>query len=124
MKFGYALSSVTPKLIDKYRDDRPQEPDSRYKLNLKSPPRLSAATVKSELDLLSKLLNVAEKEFSIILPNGNPVRSIRKPSGAAARERRLVGDEEKRLLAECDRNNDPWSRDWQSTRTDIALWLS
>ncbi len=104
----YALSAVTPKLVGKYRDERLHEPDSRCTLDPANAPRMSPATVKMELDLLSKLLDVAEKEFGIILPNGNPVRSIRKPAGATTRERRLVGDEESRILAECERGSNPW----------------
>jgi integrase len=49
-------------------------------------------------------LGVAQKEFGINLPSGNPVLGVRKPTGGAGRERRLVGDEEKRLLDECGKS--------------------
>jgi integrase len=96
-----SISAVTPQAITKYRDTRLANPDSRYKRDLENAPRVSGATVKAELDLLSKMLGVAQKEFGIALPNGNPVLGVRKPNGGAGRERRLADDEEKRLLEEC-----------------------
>lgn len=104
----YALATLTPKLVGKYRDDRLNEPDSRYKRDLENAPRVAPATVKGELDLLSKLLDVATKEFGISLPHGNPISGVRKPSGAGSRERRLIGDEAKRLLAECESSKNTW----------------
>jgi len=49
-------------------------------------------------------LDVAQKEFGINLPTGNPVLGIRKPAGGAGRERRLIGNEETRLLEECGKS--------------------
>lgn len=107
--FGeYSLIAITPKLVGKYRDDRLTKPDPRYRKKPEDAPRLSPATVKTELDLLSKVLDVATKEFSITLPNGNPVASIRKPKDAGKRERRLIEDEETRLLAECQASGNTW----------------
>lgn len=37
----------------------------------------------------------------------NPVSMIRRPSPGAGRTRRLVGDEEQRLLAACDQHSNP-----------------
>lgn len=96
-----SIAAVTPQVVSKYRDARLSSPDPRYKLNLAAAPRVSGATVKAELDILSKLLGVAQKEFGMNLPAGNPVLNVRKPTGGKGRERRLVGDEEKRLLEEC-----------------------
>lgn len=104
----YALIAITAKVVGKYRDDRLSQPDPRYRKNPVGAPRVSPATVKTELDLLSKVLDVATKEFGIALPNGNPVASIRKPKDAGKRERRLIGDEETRLLAECGTSGNTW----------------
>lgn len=99
-----SIAAVTPQAVTKYRDKRLADPDPRFKLNLDAAPRVSGATVKAELDLLSKLLGVAQKEFGISLPTGNPVLGVRKPTGGAGRERRLVGDEEKRLMDACEKS--------------------
>lgn len=106
----YTLVALSPKVISDYRDRRLQEPDARYTKNLDEAPRVSPATVKGELDLLSKLLDVATKEFGILVPNGNPVRHIRKPSANGSRERRLVRDEGARLLEQCEASQNPWLR--------------
>jgi len=98
----YSLAAISPGLITKYRDDRLTQPDPRFKKSAETAPRISPATVKTEIDMLSKVLDVAVKEFGITLPNGNPVSGVRKPRGDSKRERRLVDDEELRLLAECD----------------------
>jgi integrase len=98
---AYSLVALTPQVVTRFRDDRLKDPDSRYTKNLDMAPTVSPATVKGELDLLSKVLDVAEKEFGITLPAGNPVRHIRKPAGGAARDRRLTPDEWTKLLAEC-----------------------
>lgn len=82
---------------------------TRYKLAALSPlvladwrdRRLAAgcvgATVRRELDILSAVLNWARRELMIAVEN--PVASIRRPPPSKARERRLEGDEEARLMA-------------------------
>ena len=99
-----SMAAVTTQAVTKYRDARLASPDPRYKLNLASAPRVSGATVKAELDILSKMFGVAQKEFGINLPAGNPVLGVRKPTSSKGRERRLIGDEEKRLLDECGKS--------------------
>ncbi|MFM9913090.1 MAG: integrase [Methylophilaceae bacterium] len=97
---NYSLAAITPIAVAKYRDDRLKDPDSRYTATAK-PPRVSNTTVKAELDLLSKVLDVASKEFGIPLPAGNPVANIRKPKPGKGRDRRLNNDEWEALIAEC-----------------------
>lgn len=104
----YALAAISPQVVGKYRDARMKEPDARYKRDMDKAPSLSPATVKGELDLLSKLLDVATKEFGITLPNGNPVAHVRKPTSGKSRERRLVDDEANRLFAQCEASGNPW----------------
>ena len=57
---------------------------------------LSQQTVRHKLNLISGVFTTAAKEWGI--PVTNPVANIRKPAVAKARDRRLVGDEDKRLL--------------------------
>lgn len=104
----YSLVALTPPLIAKYRDDRLADPDPRYKKDQEKAPRISSATVKSELDLLSKILDVAQKEFGIALPAGNPVLGVRKPKNGKARDRRLLAEEWEKLEEECRRSQNPW----------------
>jgi integrase len=104
----YSLVAITPTIVAGYRDERLKDSDSRYKSPTAKTPRVSSPTVKSELDLLSKVLDVAQKEFEVHLPNGNPVVAIRKPKGAKSRTRRLTSIELKRLIRECEHSGNPW----------------
>lgn len=104
----YAISAISSRVVTEYRDARLKSPDSRYKSKLAEVPRVSAATVKSELDLLSKVFDVAEKEFCIAIPGGNPVRGVRKPAGGKTRDRRLTAKEHELLIVECDKSGNPW----------------
>ena len=107
--FGpYALSAITPKLVTSYRDARLKQPDPRFKTTVEAVPTISPGTVKMELDLLSKVLDVATKEFDIALPNGNPVARIRKPKDSSKRERRLSPEEEQRLFETCRDYRNSW----------------
>jgi integrase len=103
----YNLSAITPQLVAKYRDQRQQDPDPRYK-DPAAAPRISGSTVKKEIELLSKVLDVADKEFGIPLPGGNPVRNIRKPKQGPARERRLDAAEWDALERECKASGNNW----------------
>ena len=66
-----------------YRDERLQQ--------------VGPNTVRLELALLSHLYTIAIKEWS--WPLEHALRNVRKPKTPPGRERRLEGDEEKRLLA-------------------------
>lgn len=89
----YALIAITPDLIGQYRDDR---------LALDK----SGNTVRLELALLSHLFNIAIREWRMGLIY-NPVAAVRKPAAGPGRNRRLLPDEEKALLAACDQASNP-----------------
>ncbi len=84
--------------IARYRDER-----------LK---KVSSATVKRDLVILSHLFEVARKEWGI--HTGNPVRDIRLPANGTARDRRLQAGhdgeegEEDRLLKACRNARNPF----------------
>lgn len=80
---GRSLASLRAVDFAQYRD-------SRLKF-------AAANTVRLELALVSNLFTVARKEWSIAVDN--PISHIRKPSPGRARDRRLIGDEEARLMA-------------------------
>jgi integrase len=96
----YSLAAITPPLVAKYRDARLADADPRYK-NPRTAPTVSASTVKTEIDLLSKLLDWAQKECAIALPAGNPVKSVRKPRDGPPRNRRLSQEEWIALQEQC-----------------------
>ncbi|MEY2333070.1 site-specific integrase [Acidithiobacillus ferrianus] len=73
---------------------------------------LSENSVRLELALLSNLFTVAAKEWRMESLT-NPVLAVRKPAASRPRERRLVGDEEARLLAAC--------ADWLRPMVILAL---
>jgi integrase len=104
---AYSLASITADRVAWYRDERLKDPDPRYK-DPKTAPRLSAATVKTEIDMLSKVLDVAAKEMRIALPAGNPVSMIRKPVSAPPRERRLTSGEAANLFNACQQSRNRW----------------
>ena len=89
----FSLAALSPDLIAQYRDDRL----SKGKSN---------TTVRLELALLSHLFIVAMQEWRIGLAF-NPVASIRKPQPGQGRNRRLIPDEERRLLAACAEMSNP-----------------
>ncbi len=60
---------------------------------------LAQSSVRLYLAALSAVLSYAERELSIDLPAGNPIRRISKPSPARARDRRLRPGEQDALLA-------------------------
>jgi integrase len=84
-----ALSSAH---IASYRDDR-----------LKT---VSSASINKELNHLAHVIETARREWGIQLPE-NPVRMVRRPVSARARDRRLKADEHRRLLTACDDARNP-----------------
>jgi len=65
---------------------------------------LSANTIRIRLNLLSHLYTIARKEWGMVELQ-NPVDLIRRPKLPPGRDRRLVGDEDSRLLAACSNTN-------------------
>jgi len=85
--------------IAKYRDDRLRQG--------KAP-----STVVKEMALLSHMFNVARREWGMEALS-NPVQQVSKPRVSNKRDRRLSGEEEKRLMAACSlgfHNANPWLR--------------
>ncbi|MDA8254464.1 MAG: site-specific integrase [Betaproteobacteria bacterium] len=85
---GFNLSAVTPAMVAKWRDELSK--------------KLAPQTVQHYLAVLNRLYKAAARDFGIPLPLGNPVAAVRMPTISNARERRLEGDEETRLLAALD----------------------
>jgi integrase len=79
------LSRLDSVAIAEYRD-------ARLKL-------VGGNTVRKELVLLQTILDLARREWGVVLPWGNPVMGITKPKGSRPRDRRLEEGEESRLLA-------------------------
>lgn len=90
----YSLAALTSSLIANYRDER-----------LKS---VGPQSVKHELGLLQRALKQGAQEWGIALPGGIPTLMVKKPALPAARNRRLVDDEETRLLTACADARNPW----------------
>lgn len=67
----------------------------------------SPNTIRLHLALLSHLFTIARKEWGMATLS-NPVELVRKPKLPQGRDRRLQGDEESRLLAECRKAKNPW----------------
>ena len=107
---SYSLAAITPPVVAKYRDSRLRDPDPRYN-DKTTAPMVSGATVKTEIDLLSKVLGWGQKECHITLPGGNPVFGVRKPKDGKARDRRLNDVEWEALERECrsSRNKLLWN---------------
>lgn len=82
----YALAALSPKLIAAHRDRR-----------LKT---VSGDTVRREINVLSRLIDMACKEWGLPL-HTNPCKLISRPAPARARDRRLQHGELERLLAAC-----------------------
>ncbi|OCX73776.1 integrase [Acidithiobacillus thiooxidans] len=87
----YSLAALTSSLIADYRDVRLQ--------------KVGPQSVKHELGLLQRALKKGTHEWGIALPNGIPTFLVKKPNLPKGRERRLVDDEETRLLSACQSVN-------------------
>lgn len=83
----YSLAAITPKVVAALRDTRLRA-------------GLSASTVRKEVNLLSRIIDLAGKEWGIALP-ANPCAMVSRPPEHNARDRRLSQDEEPFLLAAC-----------------------
>ncbi|HMC17657.1 MAG TPA: site-specific integrase [Gemmatimonadales bacterium] len=87
------MSALTSSLLAAYRDER---------LKL-----VSGATVNREFSVLSHAIDTARREWDVYLPT-NPCGLVRRPPQGHARNRRLQGDEEQRLLAACRNARNVW----------------
>ena len=90
----FSLAALDQKLVAQYRDKR---------LSV-----VGDSTVRKELFMLSKILKFAEIECAIVLPRGNPVEKIRKPSESKSRDRRLTDKEWKKLEEECRKSRNTY----------------
>lgn len=79
------LGDLTPAMLTAWRNKR-----------LKS---VAPATARLELAILSNLYTVAAREWHLLIPS--PFAAFRLPAKAKARDRRLQGDEEQRILSQC-----------------------
>lgn len=100
-----SMGSLQAKDFATYRDQRVQE--------------VSNNTVRLELALLSHLYTVAIKEWCF--PIEHELKNIRKPKPGAARERRLVDDEEARLLQGAKEIPSPKLRFWLTACIRIGI---
>jgi integrase len=83
----YSLAAITSKVVADFRDARLHQ-------------GLASSTVKQEVNFLSRLIDLAGKEWGVALPV-NPCKMVSRPIERNARERRLEKDEEPYLLAAC-----------------------
>lgn len=78
------LAAITPGVIKEFRD---------YRLE-----SVSTETSRKDLLLLSRIFKIAQKEWDIYLPRGNPLDAVSLPAKCKARERRLEPGEEQIIL--------------------------
>ena len=82
-----SLAALDGAVVAEYRDRRLES--------------VGPKTIRNDLALLRHVLRVADREWRLFLPRGNPVDSVRKPPAPHGRDRRLLPGEETRLLAAC-----------------------
>lgn len=85
-----SLAALTPAALSEWRDERLKE--------------VCPATVRRDLDIISSAINTARKDWNIHMDN--PVMAMRRPAPSKARDRRLQGDEESRILAVLEADDD------------------
>jgi integrase len=90
----YSVAAIDQKIVGVYRDMRLA---GSKQMKLKA---VGDSTVRKEIFMLSKLMKFAQIECGILLPRGNPVNNVRKPSEGKGRERRLTNEEFARLETE------------------------
>jgi integrase len=81
---AYSLAALSSKIVTDYRKKRLAA-------------GLSGDTVRKEINLLSRIIDLAGKEWGLPL-SANPCAMVSRPTPGKARERRLEGDELARLL--------------------------
>lgn len=109
----YRLAGLSSSVIAGYRDQRLKE--------------VSPSTCLRELQTLSAMLAVAQREWQLIATN--PVQGIRKPSPNRPRQRRLSSEEEARLMTALSpaarQENGRWSKGvrnvWLKPFVQLAL---
>ncbi|CAA6603177.1 Phage integrase family protein [Rhodospirillaceae bacterium LM-1] len=69
----------------------------------------SPSTVRNNINLISHLFNIASREWGLESLN-NPVRKITLPSPGRGRDRRLMDDEEARLMTALEGLESPWMK--------------
>lgn len=70
---------------------------------------VTSATVRREIDIISAVITKARRSWGINLAE-NPVTLIERPRPAKARDRRLQGDEEARILSVLEADDDRRNR--------------
>ncbi len=83
----FTLTSLKTEHISAFRD-------------LRAKAGKAASTIKKEINLLSKIIDLARKDWGFQLAQ-NPCESIKRPVEQNERDRRLQADEENRLLTSC-----------------------
>lgn len=83
----YSLAAITSRVVADFRDARLHA-------------RLSPSTVKQEVNLLSRIIDLAGQEWGVSVPT-NVCKMVSRPKENNARERRLEDGEEAYLLAAC-----------------------
>lgn len=87
------MREITSVEIAQFRDDRLQE------VNPRTGNRLTPATVRLDLCLLSNVFTIGKIEWGIC--DNNPVANVRKPKIPPGRDRRLTAREERLILRSC-----------------------
>jgi integrase len=99
------LNTLCSRDFAEYRDARLRE--------------VSRNSVRLELALFSHLYTVAIQEWS--MPLEHELRNVRKPKAGEGRERRLAGDEEKRLRASVHRPEARSAAVWLEASIDLTI---
>ena len=122
---GKTLAEITPDVIAEARDELAAEKFTRGKPHtdkktgeVRQPAEYtrSAATVNKYLRTLSRVFNLAKREWKLI--GSNPVADISKKKEARGRTRFLSDDERDRLLKACGESS------WPALRVLVLLALT
>lgn len=81
----YRLANLTSSVIAKFRDQRLDN-------------HRSVETVRKDLSVIHRVINIAIKEWGIAFPVGNPASLVKMPSRGMPRDRRLESKEEQQLM--------------------------
>ena len=98
----YAVASITSALVAQYRDSR------LATISKSTGTLVGPQTVKHELGMLQRVLKKGAMEWGVLLPGGILTLQVKMPRLPNSRDRRLVDDEEARLLGGCSESNAAW----------------
>lgn len=101
------LIALTPERLAQFRDMRMKSTVRIGGPKGKTTRPISGQTVRHEMAIIRAAIRHALREWSLVLPAGEPMQHVRLPPQSRGRERRTEGNEYERILEEARQSKAP-----------------